>query len=1092
MDDKQRYLLKINEAPDRAALREIIDELAGHSDPNVRAIRFIAGQRSAALRPRAGENFAAAYGISAPTGAPLYRYRIDDTAFERLGTDLARCGGYPALERGTMPALFVLWAAEWFRRHYRGGGHCWANLVAALGIAEDQARLRPLTATGLARWRRDLRRSGAGREYLATLAREGGFPVAAVEGGRGWAGDVLAAIVAPLLADPHAGQDTAEVIALAQRDRLPALYADEEFTLLCADLALAVAEIRREAEPRARASGLPLPAWLALHRPDWRDTLPLAITGSGANALLGALLEVEAAAVTGRGARVERLLARSGRDWREVARISFDGPVDGVVMRGIAAEEGRLRVFASGELARALPGELGMVEPPVDGERGWTARGTRRVRGLLEVPFATAVELDLRSGERRVAQIALPGGKSQRGRLLVMTIEATADTGPTLLRVEGSGSGAYVADTVVVRVPEGWRIEAGDGETVEPAGGEDPRLWQVTGGAVVTDREGDCYRIRTGQVRDRRDRLVIDSHTVGWAGVSGDVDLFAGPPQIRTSDPARGALFVRAIGSGRVGWRRAPAPLPVGHYEIGWRDGPLLLDRRRVAVIPAGATLACAGRGRGARWTPAGWDAVRIVPADNAPVRVTADGWSARPVDRATCWFTAAIHWPGDAPALEVRIAFPSEAAIARWDGTVLRPDAQITLAELRDLVAVDQGAMRMWGELVEPGWRGQTTMTWSFENELPLSSTAADIASLLLPSPFIDASVRLGMLDGIETYWHVRQFALRLHREGGGLVASAGVVSPDAVICGRSFAAPQEEVCFGAWSLVVEANHRPFTLPPDARGGWLIYLRDGDTILSRPEILNGPVGEPGATPLARAMALVPWDGLAEALDTVLAEGAPETIDALVELVCSLRGLPPATFEVLKRLPSHPAVLARMAFAARAEQRDAVMALSDGLPFAWCLLPRAAWDSAVDHVFGGLMAQMAAVPGGAGYAMQAVAATICAICVREPLLEAVLKDGFTAAPRAQAVQLFLQRAAHRLDDRVEGSRYRKRGLPVPADHLERPAHMIEYLDTPFAAALAVKGRWVPDADEVRHVKAVARNFPIFFADAFAASLQELS
>lgn len=43
MDDKQRYLMKINEAPDRAALREIIEELAGHIDPNLRAMRFIAG-----------------------------------------------------------------------------------------------------------------------------------------------------------------------------------------------------------------------------------------------------------------------------------------------------------------------------------------------------------------------------------------------------------------------------------------------------------------------------------------------------------------------------------------------------------------------------------------------------------------------------------------------------------------------------------------------------------------------------------------------------------------------------------------------------------------------------------------------------------------------------------------------------------------------------------------------------------------------------------------------------------------------------------------------------------------------------------------
>lgn len=154
MDDRQRYRLKINEAPDRAALRAIVEELANHSDPNMRAMRLIAGQRSAALRPRAGEDFAAAYGVTAPTGAPLYRYRIDNVAFERLGADLARCSGYPALEQGTMPALFVLWAAEWFRRHHQGGGHRWPDLVAALGIGEGQDQLRRLARLGLACSRR--------------------------------------------------------------------------------------------------------------------------------------------------------------------------------------------------------------------------------------------------------------------------------------------------------------------------------------------------------------------------------------------------------------------------------------------------------------------------------------------------------------------------------------------------------------------------------------------------------------------------------------------------------------------------------------------------------------------------------------------------------------------------------------------------------------------------------------------------------------------------------------------------------------------------------------------------------------------------
>jgi len=1100
--EQQLISLRIDEASDREALRALDEELMGRDDPWARPLRFKIGVRLAKLRSAktvSANAFGAAYGLPAPDGRWLHRYRLTEEAFGRLERDVAAVAQHGGLEVGWAPGLFVLWASEWFRRSYRGEGHEWEQLNRALGCTIDQNTLRSVTERGLGQWQRKVRTGAHGRYFLATLAREGGFPVAAVEqGGRGWARDVLGAIVSPMLARPAAGADRAKELATTQRDRLPRIFQDDEFIELCADLAFALVELRRTADAPALAAGIPVAAWLEQNHPDWRDELPLAMGSGAAEALIGGLLAVEADKVTGATVGVERLLERApDAAWREAAEISLDGLIDGTVMRGIEARDGRLRAFAAGEFARVLPGELAMIEPPAQGETAWLSRATKRSKGVYPVPFSTAIEIDLRSGEQRVARISLPGGKPRRGRLLVCTVAAGDQEQPSLLKVEGAGSGAYRASEIVLQAPTDWQVVAAGDERAVPIGKGvgDSRLWRVVGGALVTDPQGDCYRIRTGQARDRRDAIELMGERPGWGTVFGDVDLFSGPPHVRTSDPGRGALFVRTIGS--RDWRPAPRPLPIGHYEIGWRENRLMLDRRRIAVLPPSASFARSGLGRDTRFALSGWQNCSLIPAMGAPVVASQDGlaWTSRPVSRPTHWFDAEISWP-DAPSLTVRIEYPSEAAIARWDGTILPNGARVTLAELRDLVAVDGGAMQLFGELVDRrGGRAATTMTWSFDQEMPMSSVAADIESLLLPAS-IDAEVKLGMLDGIETFWHVGQFAVRLSFDGCGLVASKGIVIPDAELCGRSFADPATEISFGAYSLMIDANHRPIPLPDRIGGGWLVYLRHGSTVLSRPLPVTGPGTMPeGKTALARAMTLAPWEGLDDALDLLLSSAAGEddasnrVIKELNTLVASLNGLPPATFRVLELVAQRPSVLTRMAMHATTEEREAVLALSDALPFAWCLMPKSCWEAAQATAFEQLLAKLATLESGPLFAKQALDMTVDAMVQREPLLAPILKPETGIMPLKDVAQAFLNRAVDRVAG--HGSRYRQAlGSHLPAYFLQLPDHCLETLDAPCAAALAVAEQWTPAPEDIRHIKAVARNFPTYFADAFAVSLLE--
>ena len=1108
MLDEEERLVELRMAEvwnDRGALRALDVYLIERTEPWVRKLRLKIGLRASQLRNTAsgqrpaGADFTSRYGLSPPCGQWLYRYRLKDSAFREMEQDVLAAAQGARLDTGTMPALFVLWASEWFRRSYRGDGHRWESLNAALGVAVDQNALRAITAKGLHLWQRRPIEGAHGRYFLSTLAREGGFPAAAIEqGGKGWARDILAAIVAPLLADAAPTIERANALARLQRDRLSQVYQDEDFLALCADLAFAIVTLRREADGPALAAGLPVAAWLSLHQPEWRERLPITLEDNGAASLIEGLMLVEAQPIRHGQIGVTRFLQKIGESWRESARLELDGALEGDGVQGLDPDLGRLRAHAAGDLARVLPGELALIEPPARGERHWTSRSLGRVRKLHPIPFATTVSLDLRVGERGVRRIVLPGGQPRRGRLLICTIAEGDEDAPTELKIEGSGSGAYRAELVVAQVPQGWRIDAVAGEEVICLGGGigQAMLWRIRGGAYVTTPDGDRYRIRTGQSADRRDRIELYGNPVSWARLTGDVDLFRGPPEVRLKDAGRGGLFVRRIGARE--WERAPRQLPLGHYEIGWREERLLLDRRRIAVIPTQARIHTEGMGGSTRFLLDGWDGATLTPVDGAPVHRRSDReWAARPVSQATHRFSAVLAWPASAdPTLTIELDYPAEAGVARWDGAILPNRTRITLASLRDLVAFDRGHMQMFGELFEHG-RKQSghAMTWDFDGEMPMSVPAADIASLLLPA-HIDAEVRLGMHDGIETYWYVTQFTTRIEIERGGMVASRGVVEPGTQLCGRSLTDPTQERAFASYSLSNDANHRPIALPDDLAGTWLVYLRQGAAVISRPVLFeSAQASADGGSALSQAMGL-PWGPLDDALHAVLdiaesdGSDAASVIIELNALVGSLAGLPPATFRVLALLADRPAVLTRMALLATDAERDAVLALSDALPFAWCLVPADCWQGAQRLKLDQALSLLQGLGTKAmDYAMEMVASSRVAIVDREPLLRPVLQPAAPESDLENVAQAFVIRAIERMQG--HGSEFRRiLGNRLPAYFLRFDDRCLEALDAPCAAALAVAGQWRPDPSQVRRIKAIARNFPTYFADAFALSLPE--
>ncbi len=1047
---------------------------------------------------RSNSAFAKDFGIPAVDGRRLHAYRLDQQHFANLEHRLATRKSYDAIGEAYNPAFFVLWASEWFRRSYRGGMRRWEDITNALGLPPpgpaEQNMLRKVTRQGLRQWDRPIYSSGM-NHFLATLAREGGFPACAVaDGGQGWAKAVLETIVRQLMGAPEAGEDEALEFAKSQAAKFPGVFSDAEFIMLCADLALAIVQLRREFEPLAQAAGIPLAAWLGLNAQDWRERLPLSTGDTDADALVETLISVQP--LTGAHVGVDRLLVRDGNfaPWCEAVRIGLEGEVSGGMMASVDAAFGRLRAFAAGPMARYLPGELALFDPPGLGETTWLARSGRHARGILPLPFECPVQFDLRAGERPVARIDIPGGKPRRGQLLVAARDDAGERSLHVLRILGSGSGSYRSTELYIIVPQDWAVLPVDQGTAIrlDVGVGDKAIWHVSGGARLVDPYNDSYQVLCGQATDQTARIHLIGNSPVWAETKAAVDLFIGSPQV-TRERA-GDLVMRQVGLRN--WRPTPRALSVGHYEIGWRKDGIMLDRRRIAVLPQTAEVRTVHLGTGVEFCISGFDDVRILPSADAPVRPTSDGdrWLPRAQSAGVYRFDAMIEWP-DGAVIPVSIAYPGEACIARWDGRTLGHRTQVTLDDMRDLVAIDRGDMQLMASLRDIGGSVRADMLWSFSREMPMSAVVDDIASLLLPAS-LDAEVVLDMNDSINTNWIVRKFPLELHPEGTGFVASKGVVAEGVELCGRSIADPARETSFGYYTLLSDANHRPATLPEATAGDWLVFLRHGDCVLTRPKYFSDgnqrmePVGS-----LGHAMAQPFGLQQDQSLRAFLAAAATDdeegsaALNALIELTATLRGLPPETFNVYKHLHHFPSVLARMAFHASEAQRDAIVGLSLALPFAWFAIPLTCWQDAQQSAGRAAMNKLSMLTDAPRYAVEIIQTTKQALIDRLPLLRPLLGTE-TPVSLEEAAQAFLRRARDRIP-RQAGDRYRARlGDHLPAYFLRFDATVLDALDAPCAAALAVEGLWTPDSDDIRHLKLAARSYPTWFSQAFAASVKE--
>jgi hypothetical protein len=531
-----------------------------------------------------------------------------------------------------------------------------------------------------------------------------------------------------------------------------------------------------------------------------------------------------------------------------------------------------------------------------------------------------------------------------------------------------------------------------------------------------------------------------------------------------------------------------------GLCEFAWRDPAtgFIRDRSAAIILPAEFSTQLKRRADDVELQVTGWPGqVQVEPG----LPLQRGGWAFR--TRGATASVATIRLSSGGRDIVLKESIPHQAWIFEWSGRPLSVRQTIGLSELHFYVARADGRCELMARLLDRDGHPvpQAEMRWTFDDELPLASIRDDVAGLILPSDELDVRVELNFNDGRDDHWYVSEFAAQLVPESRGLVLSRALLDENAQLVGRPLHDPTREESLGVYDLTQQLSSGP--IPVSSREGfWLLYFRAQDRVLTRPYLIQGgQLKQQPNSRLGKAMAIPFKPNREEALLSLLVnlETDHSATHALmrefIDLVVSLRGLQPETFDILAMLTNHPQVAVRMLFEAQADELSCVIDLETGLPFAWTTIRKEVWIEVARARFEWLMSALPeTLTNKVATAAQAISSVRCGIAALQPALASVLELPSSTRELREAAQDMMRRAQDRASSFMHNPFRPDLSSLLPSWQFREDCWRA--LDAPCAAALACSGRAQLTPAQTRCVKDVARNHPRYFEEAFSAFLRE--
>lgn len=928
------------------------------------------------------------HGLTEPDGRNLYAYRLDEADFKRL-EDLLRhhltLVGLEAVANrlAGFPELFVLYAAEWWRRRFGAITHgdsrwAWEPILDDMGAGTatwDANHRGECVRRGLKGWKLGLQ-DGGGLRYLGAIALQGGLPLRLLAEARGGIGAILDRVLR--LADHAVTPTDLQTWVESLQHKLPQSYRHSSVYKLLAEMVWTTIDLKQRAQLTSAQDAL---ARLDAAVPGWRERYPLALGDGHAQGLIDQLVR-DAAGLRAPPAldffKVERRVVRNADgEWHLEASLSLPETIQ---TRPIA------ELFAVD--ANALPGNLTLALE-MDGIQLGETR-LRRMAGhdgyrvdrwpwSVEGPDAARDHLlRLSAADGREWRANAPRGVRLEEDMpwVFRSDEASCP----LIR---QGGGAVSSLDALIACPADWAMEPAAASVSERVGilaslARD--LHRIRGIVTARDPAGRRYRLRTGQAgiqeevfELRGNRSSLDFHNPSNA--------YRDVPSLYrvTSDGVASRVPANRLEWSRVDGMPVTGAPPWGPAICRFSEQGESRFQARLILLRPTASLSLdfcdtsSGDIRLEKWGACG--ARSVEPGVSCVARREFDALVLTLTTTAEReppeWVDVELLWPETTATARVRLPFPVKGVRAiDGQGRDLQSGSLLSIqalagVRLRVLAGNPSAAATTVLEFLGPHGRmiqrRLQPSAGSVRIDVRLQDFIPDIQYLLAgddrPDAIVEATLRLEGSDAFQ--FRLARYAAVLEREDSRVrLELAALRATDSFVLQRipvlalRMEAPGEEaislpaiesdgVATGVWEFAPEGRES---------GSWLIYPAAGAAVAFRPTLWTVCGEAKTSTALGAAIAVTDEIRRLKVLDDVIATMAQDFTDPcwgdLENLAIHLGHLPLTTLDLWRRLSRCHEGMVGLALRFMVMPGGFLDRFEQELPFLWEVIPLGAWVGA--------------------------------------------------------------------------------------------------------------------------------------------------
>lgn len=531
-----------------------------------------------------------------PDGRPLFAYHCAREEYESLKALLQEAEktlpgssvhqGY----RLSSGHLFAFYCAEWWRRNYSGGVWKWAPIIESLGWDHNTWNTRTnFVIKGLRYWGRDLIHTGAGTQYLLSVASEGGIPINVLERENASFKYYLKSVIRDYGHYANSGL-TAERVAQDNLYKLPSSWQQEQIATLAGKLVEQLWLLKFEIGD----STDPVKTLNEIH-PEWKTCFPIVLESEQAETLVNSLLNT-ARTVGARESQVIRLE-------RNVEKTSGQWDLSASLLLPKEISTRQIEALSGLSATHTIPERLEMYRVTGD-ERILVARlsGEGETRFVRPVPGATQSykenadkehSLILMARGRDIASISVAGGEELDSALPWCLINLDDDR--KHFRLVGQGGCQRREPTVFVLYSKSYSFT--DNDTAVDLLQEDVlgrSLWSVSSFAeFCSDDEDEIYRIEPGLsgIAERDYRLIGNRSYFPKTRFS----LYREMPKVQivndetVSQIIHNELVWRPIGVRK--WRNFNQAAMIGDIEVRHRKDKVAFASWKLSILPKSAQI---------------------------------------------------------------------------------------------------------------------------------------------------------------------------------------------------------------------------------------------------------------------------------------------------------------------------------------------------------------------------------------------------------------------------------------------------------------------------------------------------------------------